>query len=232
MVPGGLASVLEVGCGDGLIINQVATAETMGVDVSAEGLSKVTGPSLQCSVAELPFEDGRYKLVIASELLEHLPDENYRQALSEIARVAGRFILVSVPNHENLRANATRCPACGHEYHRALHQRSYRQRDLEGLFDGFATVECRPMGPVEAERTGTEAWLRRMLDWGVPVPWGTTCPYCGSAHIKPGEAGGEPDVTGDCAGRDPMSRRLMRLVRRHRKPWIAGLYSRVSPRTP
>jgi hypothetical protein len=60
MVPEGMSSVLEVGCGDGLIINSVTAPDTMGVDISRAGLSSVRGPSLLCSLEELPFEDGRY----------------------------------------------------------------------------------------------------------------------------------------------------------------------------
>lgn len=113
MIPRSVTSVLEVGCGDGLVINRVTAQDTMGTDISAAGLSSVRGPSLQCSSDDLPFRDERYELVIASEVLEHLPDDVYEQSLAEIARVSGRYILISVPNRENLKANLTRCPACG-----------------------------------------------------------------------------------------------------------------------
>lgn len=229
MVPEEVRSILEVGCGDGLIINRITADDTMGIDLSDEGLSNVTGPSLQCSVAELPFEDSRYELVIASEVIEHLADDIYRQALSEIARVAGRYILVSVPDRENLKINFTRCPACGKEYHRNLHQRSYQAADLHGLFEGFTTAECRPIGNIDAFRTAPEVWLRRVLDRGRPVPWGTTCPYCGSAHREPmGATTSQHLIEGGGQERSPWTRKLMWFLRGHKQPWLAALYSRTT----
>jgi len=222
--------VLEVGCGDGLIINKVTAPDTMAVDISVEGLKTVNGPSLQCSVTELPFGDGRYELVIASELLEHLPDEEYRQALSEIARVARRFILVTVPNKENLTVNLTRCPSCGKQYHRAWHIRSFRPEDMERLFEGFAVVECKAIGPVEQTRTRLEAWLRRTLDWGPPPPWPTTCPYCGTAQAKPGDQADRTDVgVGGISDSRP-ARSAMRYFRGRKRPWLAGLFKKKSSR--
>ena len=50
-------------------------------------------------VERLAFADGEFDLVAATEVLEHVPDP--AAALAEMARVAGAFLLVSVP-HEPL----------------------------------------------------------------------------------------------------------------------------------
>jgi SAM-dependent methyltransferase len=226
MIPAGVTSVLEVGCGDGLIINSVTAPDTMGVDISRAGLSSVQGPSLLCSLEELPFEDGRYDLVIASEVLEHLPEEIYQRSLSEIARVARAHILLSVPHREYLKANITRCPSCGREYHRNLHERSYRPRDLVHLFGGFEMVSLNRIGPKEPRRTRLEVLVRRVLDRGVPH-WNTVCPHCNAVHGEPG--GGTPEASEGpypAATRDRKASRLKQLFKRHKSPWMAALYSR------
>jgi SAM-dependent methyltransferase len=50
---------------------------------------------VQASALALPFADNTFDLVLAIEVLEHLPDP--RQALLEIARVASDAVVISVP---------------------------------------------------------------------------------------------------------------------------------------
>lgn len=98
-------SILDVGCGEGVVTERVARltgATTVGVDLGddemrahwsereARGLTFASA-----SAYELPFEDGSFDCVCALEVLEHL--ERPRDALAEMARVANRTILVSVP---------------------------------------------------------------------------------------------------------------------------------------
>lgn len=227
MIPEGVTSVLEVGCGDGLIINRLSGMETMGIDISEAALLSVRGQSLRCTADDLPFGDKRYDLVIASEVLEHLPVGVYERSLSEIARVAGGYILISVPNRENLKANLTRCPACGREYHRNLHERSYQPRDLAGLFEGFETVVSREIGEEEPRRSRLEVLARRTLGKGMPEPWNTVCPGCGTAHVRPDDIASK-DSHGNMPeeGGRSMVKRLGQLSKRHARPWLAALYER------
>ena len=105
-------SVLDVGCGEGVVTERLAhslaPATVLGVDAdeghlreewqtrSASNLSFATG-----SAYDLSFEDDSFDLVCAIEVLEHL--ERPRDALAEMSRVAGRALLVSVPNEPGWR---------------------------------------------------------------------------------------------------------------------------------
>ena len=105
-------SVLDVGCGEGIVTERLARclapAKVLGVDAdeghlkeewqarSAPNLSFTTG-----SAYDLPFENGSFDLVCCIEVLEHL--ERPRDALSEMSRVAGRALLLSVPNEPGWR---------------------------------------------------------------------------------------------------------------------------------
>jgi len=220
MVPEETQSVLEVGCGSGVIINRIAVADTMGVDISAVALRDVTGPSLQCSADALPFEDGRYDLVIASEVLEHLPAGVYESALSEIARVAAHNILISVPNREYLKSSMTRCPLCGFEYHRSLHERSYAPGNLKGLFKGFKMVSRSQLGDKEPKQTRLEVLVRRLAGrWASPN--GTVCPNCMAVHDAPVQQ------THGVETPRPAEGALKWLCRRHKASWLAALYERT-----
>jgi ubiquinone/menaquinone biosynthesis C-methylase UbiE len=106
------ASVLDVGCGEGIVTERLArslrSAGVLGVDAdakhlqeewrsrSADNLSFATG-----SAYDLPFADRSYDLVCALEVLEHL--ERPREALEEMSRVAGSALLLSVPNEPGWR---------------------------------------------------------------------------------------------------------------------------------
>jgi len=98
-------TVLEVGCGEGVLLASLRHALqgrfTIGVDVDLEEIeaARRNAPFAKCIVADayhLPFDDNRFDLVICSEVLEHLGDPD--TAVCEIRRVSKRHCLFSVPN--------------------------------------------------------------------------------------------------------------------------------------
>jgi 2-polyprenyl-3-methyl-5-hydroxy-6-metoxy-1,4-benzoquinol methylase len=103
-------SLLDVGCGEGLLVQRWAQRlgdkRVVGIDLEEEsiqaGWAERRAPNLEYRVMQadrLPFASGEFDLVSAIEVLEHLPDPE--QTLSEMARCAERHLLVSVP-HEPL----------------------------------------------------------------------------------------------------------------------------------
>jgi ubiquinone/menaquinone biosynthesis C-methylase UbiE len=106
------ASVLDVGCGEGVVTERLAQrlapAKVLGVDADEAGLQEEwrarTASNLSFatgSAYELPFADGSFDLVCAIEVLEHL--ERPQDALEEMRRVAGRALILSVPNEPGWR---------------------------------------------------------------------------------------------------------------------------------
>jgi ubiquinone/menaquinone biosynthesis C-methylase UbiE len=105
-------SMLDVGCGEGVVTERLAellaNTEVLGVDADEAHLSEEwrrrSAPNLSFaagSAYELPFADGSFDVVSAIEVLEHL--ERPRDALAELSRVAGRALLLSVPNEPSWR---------------------------------------------------------------------------------------------------------------------------------
>jgi 2-polyprenyl-3-methyl-5-hydroxy-6-metoxy-1,4-benzoquinol methylase len=104
------ASALDVGCGEGVLTEQWAThlvdRPVVGLDLEdpklAEQWARRQRANLQFRTTEggrLPFADREFDLVAAIEALEHIPSPEL--TVAEMARVAGRHLLVSVP-HEPL----------------------------------------------------------------------------------------------------------------------------------
>jgi SAM-dependent methyltransferase len=101
-------SLLDVGCGEGVLVHQWAqhlgqSTRVVGIDLEEEsiqaGWAQRTAPNLEYRVMRaenpLPFADDEFDLATAIEVLEHVPDPEH--TLSEMARCAERHLLVSVP---------------------------------------------------------------------------------------------------------------------------------------
>jgi SAM-dependent methyltransferase len=100
-------SLLDVGCGEGVLTHRWAQRlgdqkRVVGIDLDDPALhaewAKRTAPNLEYRVMKaenLPFADDEFDAAAAIEVLEHVPDAEH--TVAEMARVAKRWLLVSVP---------------------------------------------------------------------------------------------------------------------------------------
>lgn len=99
-------SILDVGCGEGVLTEQwadkLAGGRIVGIDLDDPKLraewAKRQRPNLEYRAEDathLSFGDGEFDLASAIEVLEHVPDPE--RTVAEMARVAKRWLLVSVP---------------------------------------------------------------------------------------------------------------------------------------
>ena len=100
----GLKSAMEVGCGEGFstrrLRGMLPGAELIACDIEMrlveEARRRNPGVEIsQQSIYELPHADGAFDCVFVMEVLEHLEDPE--RALAEVARVSGRYLLLTVP---------------------------------------------------------------------------------------------------------------------------------------
>ena len=102
-LPDAATRILEVGCGEGRQLTAIGarypSAELVGLDLPDVELEEqwdaVPSEMVQGSALSLPFADNAFDLVMAIEVLEHLPSPD--DALREIARVASGLVVLSVP---------------------------------------------------------------------------------------------------------------------------------------
>jgi SAM-dependent methyltransferase len=212
-VPGDADSILEIGCGDGRLSNELPARQLVFADLSFSALRQFRRPNsnrVQASGNLLPFQDHSFDFVLCSEVLEHLSDDVLGNTLAEIQRLAHRYVLLTVPFREDLREESRQCPKCGKVFHVYGHLRNFTESALKKLLPAFR--------PIHEWKLGPEAvWLKSLL-WLRKPPAGGTCLYCGYSS-KP--------------ARPVFSQKLLTWFHTnyvapwHRKPyWIGILYQR------
>ena len=98
-------SVLDVGCGEGVLTHKWAQrleGRVVGIDLEDPAIqaewAKRQAPNLSyraMKAESLPFGEGEFDLAAAIEVLEHVPDPEH--TVAEMARCASGWLLVSVP---------------------------------------------------------------------------------------------------------------------------------------
>jgi SAM-dependent methyltransferase len=141
-------SLLNIGAGSGFFERQALAAglrvATLDPDpatiarLEADGVAAKAG-----SITRMPFDDGSFDVVVASEVLEHLTPEEGQQALVEVARVLrpGGAFLGTVPFAERLQDNVVFCPHCHQTFHRWGHQRAFTRDTMSSLLAQALRVE-------------------------------------------------------------------------------------------
>ena len=136
--PLGVYSILDVGCGNGanlaLLQRELATTDVVGVDISPTALdvarARVRGELLVADLTQPLVLDRRFDLVISSQVIEHLPDDD--AFLANLRRLSSRYVLVATMQGR-MRASE---PAIGH-------LRNYTRRGLEAQMRAAGIVPLR-----------------------------------------------------------------------------------------
>ena len=89
-------SILEIGPGNGFVANFLRSA---GYEVDTFDVNEELNPTYVGSILELDRQVAAkaYDLIVCCEVLEHLPFEDFPQALAQIARVTKKSALITLP---------------------------------------------------------------------------------------------------------------------------------------
>jgi ubiquinone/menaquinone biosynthesis C-methylase UbiE len=190
-LPQATKSICDVGCGNGLFLNFLANQHPEltlhGVDRSKAALKHVTVPKSIASITELPFGEASFDTVSCLEVIEHLPEPQYRLALSELARIAARYVVVSVPLNQDLRLGQVRCSACKTLFNPDYHFRSFAKSDMPALLEpyGFRMTVCKSYGQSQ-EFALSKLIMKLKADFSNRFTVDIICPACG--HTIAGRA--------------------------------------------
>ena len=144
-------SILDVGCGEGVLTHEWAQklqgGRIVGIDLDDPLLHEQwetrTAPNLEYCVMKaenLPFADDEFDTATAIEVLEHVPDA--AATLAEMARCASRWLLVSVPREPIWRAtNIARGAYWTTAGNTPGHVNHWSARSLRRLLSDYGTVQ-------------------------------------------------------------------------------------------
>ena len=144
-------SILDVGCGEGVLTaewaERLGDGRVVGIDLDDPKLraewARRTRPNLDFRVEEatsLSFADDEFEMACATEVLEHVPEPE--ATLAEMARVASRSLLVSVPREPVWRAlNMARGAYWRDLGNTPGHVNHWSRRSFVDLLSRYGTVE-------------------------------------------------------------------------------------------
>jgi SAM-dependent methyltransferase len=155
--------VLDLGCGDGRFSAEIAGAgaDVIGADVAQTAIDRARArvPQVEFVRVEidgaLPFDDGAFELVWASEVIEHVSDT--ARWLSEVRRVLvlRGVLALTTPSHGRLRVVLGGIERFSEPLGDHLHL--YSRRSLIATLEGFG------FGDLDVRAVAGPPLLRRLL---------------------------------------------------------------------
>ena len=159
-------ALLDVGCGDGRFTADAARRATaVGVDVSrrALGHARALVPDARfvaCGGAALPFRSESFDIVTLLDVVEHIPDEHERAAITEARRVLRRGGRLIVSTNTDRSAREMK------------HYRHYPLDRFRSLFSGFERLHL--VGLIPYFPT-LRIWMAAPLVWRLARARVRTC---------------------------------------------------------
>lgn len=92
--------VLDIGCGDGVLLSFIKEGSLFGVDLDQSslnyGASRVKAKFIQAAADKLPFKANFFDVVLATEIIEHLTQpEKLIQEANRVLKPSGYLILTT-----------------------------------------------------------------------------------------------------------------------------------------
>ena len=230
--PEEVRSVADIGCGNGIFLKRLnqqrKISRSVAVDNSDGALASVPFEKYKASITAIPLPDASVDCTYALEVLEHLPPEDFRTALKELARVSKEYIIISVPYREDLEWNKAICPHCSEKFHPDGHLQSFDERKIRHLFDGegYENIRYSRLGwskrPILHKTYIRLAYPQQMHK----NPHFTICPNC-NAELQPAVS---VHMANETAGKKSSGglRQFVRSVwpKENKSYWIIGLYKK------
>lgn len=88
-------SVLEIGPGSKLVSDEL---KKMGYAVTTCDFDVSVLPDVVSDVRSLPFTEGQFDCVMACQVLEHIPFEDFKKVVGDLSRITKKYTIISLPN--------------------------------------------------------------------------------------------------------------------------------------
>ena len=163
--------VLEMGCNSGglsMILMRERSCFCHGVDVAPHMVERAVKkgiPAKVCPAEKTGYEDGKFDVVVASELLEHVfdPSEVLREA-HRVLRPGGK-IVGSVPHERSF--TTKKRPIAAHRYHCRVYRKGLLKKVLNKYFGEIEMAEI-PFLKEPTEGLMINPFTKTMIRCGTP----------------------------------------------------------------
>ncbi len=235
MIPAEVYTLLDVGCGNGVFPNSLsklrATIKVTATDRSREALKYVRTEKFESDISDIPVESGSFDCVTCLQVIEHLPDHLYNISLSELARVAKKYLIISIPFNEDLEKSFTKCPKCLSRFNPDLHFRNFNLETMTHLFSSHGFKLKTSKNVVKYDKFwGVEYYSKIRSHFSPPekpVFNSPICPVCGYRNMTFSTA--KPANQKE-AGKAPGIKSVLRKIWPKVKVsgyWLIALYERT-----
>lgn len=142
MITQDLDLILEVGCGDGRMAKSICDKfDVVGIDIDKDRIKAFPGKKIIADISRITIKSEKFDVVLAAEVLEHLDNEIFPLAMTEITRVSRKYILITVPFEESLPSEWDKCSKCGNIFRAWGHLRTFNLEILGKLFKYAQLIE-------------------------------------------------------------------------------------------
>lgn len=195
VIPDDVNSILDVGCGDGVISNAFSEKySVVSTDRSFNAVKHVNTTKFQSSADLLPVNNNSFDLVFSSEMLEHLPQSIFNSAIEEFKRVSRKYILLTFPNNENIEKHFVKCSECKHIFNKSYHLRTLNLNSIKKLFPQYEILKSfllgapvrnynKLLGKIKHALSPSTSWIPNY--WTPDKRRDTMCPNCGNSFDIP-----------------------------------------------
>ncbi|MFA5381540.1 MAG: class I SAM-dependent methyltransferase [Candidatus Micrarchaeia archaeon] len=90
----GVKKILEIGIGNKLVFDYL---KREGFDIKSCDFNRNLYPDILADIRELPLKENSFDLILACEILEHIPWFDVDKALSELSRVSKKYVIIAIP---------------------------------------------------------------------------------------------------------------------------------------
>ncbi len=187
-IPQEVRTIADVGCGDGTISNALnKNFNVTAIDRSFNALKYVKAKKIQASADLLSLKSNVADLVFSSEMIEHLPEDIFVNAVSELKRISNKYVFLTFPNDENIEKQLVQCTKCGYDFNKSYHLRSLNISNIKDLFPEYNVTTKFEYGlkirdykkllsSLKHKLTPPTAWIPSF--WTPNQKRSTMCPNC------------------------------------------------------
>lgn len=185
IIPNDVDTIIDVGCGNGIITNELSNNwKVVGLDISEEAIKYVKCEAVIASGTSIPFQDKSFDLVLTSEMLEHLSDSDLSKTIEEISRIAKKYIIISVPNNENLAISHAKCEKCMKVFHVWHHIQSFnKKRIIDLIGTEFVLTNYCTYGQKVKKWIPILISIKHAMGQWMYASSNVICPFCGNTSI-------------------------------------------------